>query len=93
MDQPIQPVGLTGAAEARAFVAWVNRELQRAGRAPYFAYPSREVGDYCAELADTGRLPEALRCTADEIGWAMEASPEVDPLVIPPRGGRSAAGP
>ncbi len=93
VDQPIQPVGLTGAAEARAFVAWVNRELQRAGRAPYFAYPSREVGDYCAELADTGRLPEALRCTADEIGWAMEASPEVDPLVIPPRGGRSAAGP
>jgi hypothetical protein len=86
-DQPIQPVGLTGAREARDFVAWVNEQLVSADRAPYFAYPARGTPDYCEELARTGTLPEALRCTPGEIGWAMEGSPEVDPLVIPPRGG------
>ena len=89
-DRPIQPVGLTGPDEARAFVARVNQQLESMGRAPYFAYPTREAVDLCEEIARTGTLPEALRCTPQEIGWAMEASPEVDPLVIPPRGGTTA---
>lgn len=84
-DRPVQPVGLTGPGEARAFVASVNGDLERWGRPPWFTYPSREAGDYCEALAQRGTLPEPLRCTQEEIGWAMEGSDVIDPLVIPPR--------
>jgi hypothetical protein len=85
-DRPIQPVGLTGPDEALAFVAWVNRELVRQGRPPYFTYPSRDAGDFCAGAGRPGALHPALRCTAEEIEAAMGASPRVEGLTIPPRG-------
>ncbi len=84
-DRPIQPVGLTGSAEARAFVDRVNNELEGFGRPRWFTYPSREAGDYCAALAQRGTLPAPLRCTAQEIEWAMEGSEVIEPLVMPPR--------
>lgn len=91
-DRPIQPVGLTGQGEAQAFVARVNQDLKRRGRPPYFVYPSRASGDFCEDIGRRNRLPEALRCTRQEIEWAMDESGEVDELVIPPRSGHSAAG-
>jgi hypothetical protein len=90
-DQPIQPVGLTGPDEARDFVAGVNQELESWGRPPWFSYPARSDPDLCQRIRRREALPEALRCTPEEIGWAMEGSSQVDLLVIPPRGGRAAA--
>lgn len=91
-DRPIQPAGLTGPDEAQDFVARVNEELKTRGRPPYFVYPSRTAGDFCEDTDQPDGLPEALRCTPQEIEWAMDGSSVVDELVIPPRGGASAAG-
>jgi hypothetical protein len=85
-DRPIQPVGLTDPDEAAAFVAWVNQELVRHGRPPWFAYPSRDAGDFCEGADHPRALHPALRCTAEEIQAAMSASPRVEGLTIPPRG-------
>jgi hypothetical protein len=84
-DRPIQPVGLTGPDEAAAFVAWVNQELVRQGRPPFFAYPSRDTGDFCEGAGQPSALAPDLRCTADEIRAAMSASRVVEGLTIPPR--------
>ena len=84
-DRPIQPVGLTGPAEAAAFVKRVNEELERQGGAAHFWYPPRDVGDLCEGLEHGDELPAALQCTPQEIEWAMTGSDEVDTLWIPPR--------
>ena len=86
-DQPIQPVGLTGPEEARAFVARVNEDLKSRGRPPYFVYPSRDADDFCEGSGQRDELPAALRCTRQEIEWAMDESEKVENLVIPPRTG------
>lgn len=91
-DRPIQPAGLTGPDEAQDFVARVNEELKRKGRPPYFIYPSRADSDFCEGLGQPDGLPKALRCTRQEIEWAMDGSSVVDELVIPPRNGASASG-
>ena len=90
-DRPIQPVGLTGPEEARDFVAGVNRELESWDRPPWFSYPARSDADLCEGIRRREALPDALRCTLEEIGWAMEGSSPVDLLVIPPRRGHAAA--
>jgi hypothetical protein len=91
-DQPIQPVGLTGPEEARAFVDGVNEDLKSRGRLPYFVYPARDAGDFCEESGQRDELPAALRCTRQEIEWAMDDSDKVENLVIPPRSGAFADG-
>jgi hypothetical protein len=76
---------LTGPEEARAFIARVNEDLKSLGRPPYFVYPSRDAGDLCEGSGQRDELPAALRCTRQEIEWAMDESEKVENLVIPPR--------
>jgi hypothetical protein len=84
-DRPIQPIGLTGPEEAKAFVARVNDELAEEGRPPHFFYPSREERDYCEGFERRDSLPAALRCTQQEIEGAMRGSRALEDLLIPPR--------
>lgn len=84
-DRAIQPVGLTGPEEARAFQLEVNNRLIDGGSPERFWYPPREWGDLCAALVSEEPLPPALQCTAKEIDWAMSGSNEVGTLWIPPR--------
>jgi len=84
-DRPIQPVGLTGAAEAEAFRMSVNDRLREKGGRAHYWYPSRDLGDLCEGLAARDPLPAALQCTAQEIEWATSGSDEVKDLWIPAR--------
>ena len=84
-DTPIQPVGLTGPDEARVFVKTVNEFLRKKGKKNRFWYPSREMKDLCHGLANGNRLPAPLRCTPQEIDWAMKGSNKVRNMWIPAR--------
>ncbi len=84
-DRPIQPVGLTGAEEAEAFVKRINDRLKKDGSKIAFWYPPRDMKDLCRGL-DHGRpLPAPLRCTSQEIDWAMQGSGKVRSMWIPAR--------
>jgi hypothetical protein len=84
-DRPIQPVGLTGTAEAEAFHKSVNDSLAGKRSRAHLSYPSRDLGDLCESLAPHDPLPATLQCTSQEIDWAMSGSDEVDTLWIPAR--------
>jgi hypothetical protein len=84
-DQAIQPVGLTGADEAIAFRKMVNDRLRANGSKIRFWYPSREMKDLCRRLGAGKPLPAPLKCTAQEIDWAMQDSDEVRTMWLPPR--------
>jgi hypothetical protein len=84
-DQAIQPVGLTGVEEAAAFRKRVNDRLRENGSKIRFWYPSREMKDLCRGLSSRNPLPAQLRCTAQEIDWAMQGSDEVRTMWIPER--------
>ncbi len=84
-DTPIQPVGLTGADEARTFVRTINKLLRKKGRKNRFWYPSREMEDLCRGVNSANRLPAPLRCTPREIDWAMKGSSKVRTMWIPAR--------
>lgn len=83
---PIQPVGLTGSLEAKEFVKSVNDGLRRRRSSMQFSYPSREAADFCEDAGHREVLPTALRCTSQEIEWAMSDSDDVSGLWIPSRG-------
>ena len=84
-DTPIQPVGLTGPEEAKAFYEKVNDELKAQGGPKHFGYLPREVGDLCLAIKPHHPLPAALQCTRQEIDWAMRGAREVETLWIPAR--------
>ena len=84
-DTPIQPIGLTSAEEANDFVRKVNRRLRKNDSDMRFWYPSRDMRDLCRGVAKTKPLPEPLRCTAQEIDWAMQGSKKVRTMWIPER--------
>lgn len=84
-DSPIQPVGLTSAEEARAFVKATNNHLKRKRSGIEFWYPSRRMKDLCQVLAKTKRLPVPLMCTPQEIDWAMQGSKKVGTMWLPSR--------
>jgi hypothetical protein len=84
-DRAIEPVGLTSTAEARAFHVDVAARLRRRGSPAQYSYPSRDMTDLCAALTTQAAMPEPLRCTANEIGWAMSADDSVSSMWIPAR--------
>jgi len=84
-DRSIEPVGLTGEAEARAFHRDVAARLKRRGSQVQYSYPSRQMGDLCKALSAGAAVPEPLRCTSNEIGWAMAGDEKVRSMWIPAR--------
>lgn len=84
-DRTIQPVGLTGRAEAHAFYRSIDEKLKRRGGPERFSYPSRDMADLCRELLRPGPLPAALQCSMQEIDWAMRGSERVRTMWLPPR--------
>ncbi|MCP5083648.1 MAG: hypothetical protein GY948_18325 [Alphaproteobacteria bacterium] len=84
-DTAIQPVGLTGPAEARAFVKATNAHLKRKRSKIRFWYPSGKMKDLCQGVLKAKSLPTPLRCTPQEIDWAMQASKTVRTMWIPGR--------
>jgi hypothetical protein len=77
----MQPIGLTGEAEALAWQQSITDELADDGI--QFWYPPRDLGDLCAQLA--GGLPTALQCSTEEIEWATSDAPEARTMFVPPR--------
>ena len=84
-DRSIEPVGLTSAAEARAFHLDVAARLKRRGSQAQYSYPSRQMGDLCKALFAGTAVPEPLKCTSNEIGWAMTGDTKVRSMWIPAR--------
>ncbi|NNF80743.1 MAG: hypothetical protein HKN05_22185 [Rhizobiales bacterium] len=84
-DTAIQPVGLTGPGEARDFVKATNAHLKRKRSKIEFWYPSRAMKDLCQGVLKADRLPAPLRCTPQEIDWAMQASKKVRTMWLPTR--------
>lgn len=83
--QPIQPAGLTGAAEAEAYRETVNAKLDGDGSHAEYWYPSRDMADLCDRIAGSGPMPAALQCTPQEIDWAIHASDRVATMWLPAR--------
>ena len=84
-DQAIQPVGLTGIDEAKAFYKNVSARLRAKGSSAYFSYPSRNMKDLCKGLEGSRPLPKPLQCTPLEIDMASHGSKEVKTMWIPAR--------
>ncbi len=84
-DLAIQPVGLTGADEAKAFYQRVADALKEDGSDAEFSYPSRDYPDFCTNILADEPLNEPLQCTAQEIDWAMDDSDRVKSMWIPAR--------
>jgi len=84
-DKSIQPVGLTGVEEAKAFGKMVNDRLKKNGSNIRFWYPSRDMKDLCRGLDSFSPLPAPLKCTSQEIDWAMQGSDMVRTMWIPGR--------
>ena len=84
-DTPIQPIGLTSVEEANVFVRKVNRRLRKNESDMRFWYPSRDMQDLCRDVVKDKPLPEPLRCTAQEIDWAVQGSKQVRTMWIPER--------
>ena len=84
-DQAIQPVGLTEVDEAIDFRKRINDRLRENGSKIRFWYPSRGMKDLCRGISRRKPLPAPLRCTAQEIDWAMQGSDEVRTMWIPGR--------
>lgn len=84
-DMAIQPVGLTGIEEAKTFKKTVNDRLRNKGSEVRFWYPSRNMRDLCRGILNSGPLPEPLKCTSQEIDWAMQDSDKVRTMWIPER--------
>ena len=83
--QPIQPAGLTGAAEAEAYREAVNAKLDGDSSLAEYWYPSRDMSDLCDGIAGAGPMPAALQCTPQEIDWAMQDSDRVATMWLPAR--------
>lgn len=84
-DMAIQSVGLTGVEEAEAFRKTVNDRLGKRGSEIRFWYPPRNMKDLCRRILNAGPLPEPLKCTPQEIDWAMQGSAKVRTMWIPER--------
>jgi hypothetical protein len=84
-EQPIQPTGLTGAAEAEAYRNAVNAELTSDSSNAEYWYPSRDMVDLCKGSEGTDPMPAVLQCTLQEINWAMNASDRVATMFLPAR--------
>ena len=84
-DLAIQPVGLTSAAEAKAFYAGIARKLKKEGSEAEYSYPSRDYPDFCINILSTQPLKAPLTCTATEIDWAVRDSSRVKTMWIPAR--------
>ena len=83
--QPIQPTGLTGAAEAEAYREAVNAKLDGDSSHAEYWYPSRDMADLCDGIARAGPMPAALQCMPQEIDWAMHVSDRVATMWLPAR--------
>ena len=82
-DRAMQPIGLTGEAEALAWQRSITAALADDGI--QFWYPPRDLGDLCAQLRAPEGLPVALQCSDEEIDWAAIGAPEVETMWVPPR--------
>ncbi|MEP0943852.1 MAG: hypothetical protein ABJH63_04840 [Rhizobiaceae bacterium] len=84
-DKPIQPVGLTSAAEAEAFYRGVAAKLMAKGEQAEYFYPSRDMPDLCKQVLGRGPLHPALQCTKVEIESAMRGNSRVETMWLPAR--------
>lgn len=84
-DRPIQPIGLTSIQEAKAYYKNVSDRLKRKGSRAQYSYPSRDMKDLCKAVIGNRSLPKPLRCTPQEISWAMAGSNKVKTMWIPAR--------
>lgn len=84
-DKAIQPVGLTSPEEAEAFYRRVAAQLKADGETAEYSYPSRDMPDLCKSVLTDHVMHAALRCTNDEIEWAMQGNLRIETMWIPAR--------